>query len=269
MKNLKEPMDEVWLYNALVEMVKKSGQGIPCKLFAMKVPSFYTLVEKLESKGLVKCVVEHNSYLPDDEWLCLTQGYCVEQDNQDNYGRQLCLNALTFIRYYRYHADNIDDPIVPKFPSIREIIEANIGEYAEWLTRNAIALVETDFIPHIEREVVDAELFDWIKTRSWYKDNKSLSDALTSSEEARGKYNDDMFIGRKIEGLYKEWSRLGDLAEDKKKEREENLKYMENLKRTPVYRDKFKYLVQSCEDKGVKMQEFISSLEVQKEPFTE
>ena len=139
-------------YNIVVDIYKKTGQGLA---------GFVTLktgreaLDELVAEGKLKTYVNHYSYLPDDEWICLTGVYCAEEDMQNGEGR-----ALTFIR--RYLNIPNDSGIEKK---IQEYLDANPKEkekldndYNTWLNKNKELLEKSFQIEKLKFQMVNHHL---------------------------------------------------------------------------------------------------------------
>lgn len=83
-------MNKEEFYQAVVNLYKKTGQGIPSFIKTKIDPS---IIDELISEGLLKIVETKYNYLPNDEWICLTNVYCVEEEMND-------MRVLSFMRIY-------------------------------------------------------------------------------------------------------------------------------------------------------------------------
>jgi hypothetical protein len=63
------------LYNAIVNLTKKTGQGLTSKVVDSKTKK---ILNELIAEGLIKKVRSVGTI--QDDWYCLTAGYCVEED---------------------------------------------------------------------------------------------------------------------------------------------------------------------------------------------
>lgn len=116
------------IYNAAVDMYKKTGQGLP-GFIKMKIGR--KELDELVDEGKLKVISQRYSYLPDDEWYCLTGVYCPEEEFANGDGK-----ALSFIRIY-LGIDSDNDKMIKKFfeenPKEREKYDK---EYQVWLEKN-------------------------------------------------------------------------------------------------------------------------------------
>jgi len=160
------------LYNKIVDLYKKTGQGTPT--FVGKKVGM-DLVDELVDDGLIKIVTQPFSYLADDVTMCLTKGYCVEEDGTEE---------LTYIRMYlsidpviqlgKYTLTLADSFKKPDF----------VKKYSDWLTKNFDKLEEMEKIEHIA--MGDGSLSEsdteYLKSRAWYKEDLIISECITRME---------------------------------------------------------------------------------------
>lgn len=163
--NIKK-MNKIEFYNSLIKLRKSSGQGFP-EVLKCKLPDS-SIIDELIEDGLVKKVEKKFNYLPNDVVICLTDGYCVEEDYIND------ISALSYIRFYLcVNEDNISyDDIVKNAEFIRG--------YSEWLTKNEIKLKEMMNIKFLEdnSDKLSKSDIEYLKTRSWYIKNESISESL-------------------------------------------------------------------------------------------
>ena len=115
-------MNKQEFYNAVVEIYKKTGQGVPGFVRTRLDPS---VIDELISEGKLKIVETKYNYLPNDEWICLTNVYCVEEEIKD-------MRVLSFMRVYL----NIDD--LGLGLKLNDVLsnENFMKEYNIWLEKN-------------------------------------------------------------------------------------------------------------------------------------
>lgn len=122
------------VYNLIVDFYYKHGQGIPS--FARSEANTKLLDELIE-EGKLKVVRMNFSYLPDGEFICLTKGYCVEENMRDNY-----MFALSCIRVYR----NVQEIVnVGKLKMNRDTLMQDkdfMERYTKWIDENKEKLEE-------------------------------------------------------------------------------------------------------------------------------
>jgi hypothetical protein len=184
------------IYNSAIEMYKKTGQGLP---------GFITLkigrdeIDELIEEGKLKSIKQHYSYLPDDEWLCLTGVYCVEEEMAKGNHR-----PLDFIRIYLGVKGNsgIDAKMKEFFDENPEEKLKYDNEYKEWLNTNKEILEKSFQIQKVEipstpsKTTINKELSEYIKDSNWYIDNYSV-------KEAEKNISKKLLLNGEIKGLYK------------------------------------------------------------------
>ena len=134
-------MTRVEFYNAAVSVYEETGQGVP-GFSRIHMPD--GIIEGLIKEGLLKSVITRYSHLPDDETLCITKGYCVEEDiNKSD------LSALHYLRLYKGIEQELSGV---GFPDNAKLIQdpGFMKGYSEWLTKNHAKLIEP-----VERLVED------------------------------------------------------------------------------------------------------------------
>ncbi len=188
-------MNKVEFYNAIVKTYKSTGQGIPT-FVQQRLPD-PSVVDELIEEGLVKIVTVPYSTLPDDHMICLTKGYCVEEDLRTQF-----TGALTCLRMYLGI-----DPIVDLGPTHRLSTSDALKQpqymtmYAEWLSKNHLQLEEMDKIDTIDSlgsdDLTDTAK-DYLKTRSWYIKNKTISECLKAFDKGSSDLQDKISITNQI-----------------------------------------------------------------------
>lgn len=118
------------MYEAVVSVVSECGQGISYIFLTRELKE---LAQELIDEGVCKKVTIPFNHLPDDHFLCLSKGYCVEEERGGNLG---------FLRYYK----NI--PEEGPFQNLDVWFKKEKGleeKYNEWLKQNKeqIDLVKT------------------------------------------------------------------------------------------------------------------------------
>ena len=129
------------LYNFAVWTVKKGGQGVIKEL----IPKQYIYIfDELVNEGVLKYVKMPFKYTPDDTRICLTKGYCLEdellkeiEEGDDE------RNSLTHIRYY-LGEEKLFGLLFSK-ENHRKAFENNekcMEKYNKWLLENKDVLEE-------------------------------------------------------------------------------------------------------------------------------
>lgn len=126
-------------YNSVVNIYLKTGQGVSGNIIFTKIDR--EPVEELIAEGKLKIVKQHFSHFNDEEWICLTGVYCVEEDMNKGDTR-----SLDFIRrYLNIPRDSVMDKKVEEYfnenPKEREKWNSS---YNEWLEEHK-ELLEKSF----------------------------------------------------------------------------------------------------------------------------
>lgn len=119
-------MNKNELYKIAVDLRRKTGQGLP-GFIRSNIDS--QVIDELIKDGKFKSITKRMSYLPDDEFLCIVGGYCVEEDyiNGDDF------KTLHFVRYY---VGLGEETICNTEYTINDIVEKYKEEYEKWLEKN-------------------------------------------------------------------------------------------------------------------------------------
>lgn len=169
-------MNKIEFYNKIVDLYNKTGQGTPLFVGAKIGMS---IVDELIEDGLVKIVTHQYSYLPNDETICLTKGYCVEDDVHEN------VLALNCIRFYLNF-----DPVVElgkvATVTLKECIQnfEFMEKYVEWFKKNKEKLDEIKDIEYLEESELNDETIEFLKDKVWYEKNKTVSQCIKIIDES-------------------------------------------------------------------------------------
>ncbi len=244
-------MNKIEFYNKLVDMYRSTGQGIATMFTDRIIDRSY--INELVDDGLCKIVHQGFSYLPDEDWVCLTGVYCVENDtvNKDT-------SALTFLRIYK----SIDPPVdlggLGKVTLAEAIKNPDfMTPYAVWLEKNKVELEKGDKIVYLDETLFDnAELSDetikYLKTRGWYTDNLIVSKCI---ERMKSGDKDNI---RKMEILNEliMLQSTPSVREKYKESLEENIKEREDLKNDEKYRNRIRVWLNN-KDGNKKIQDLV------------
>jgi len=167
-------------YNWVVDVYLETGQGLSGKIILSKVSR--EPLDELVAEGKLKIIKEHYSYFPDEEWICLTDVYCVEEFSVKGNHR-----PLGFIRKYLGQSrDSVIDKKVDEFFEKNPVKKAEYDkEYDDWLEENKDILEKSFQIqrviePENSKKILNKDLKEYIKGFNWYQNNDSISDALTN-----------------------------------------------------------------------------------------
>lgn len=169
-------------YNWVVDIYLKTGQGLSGKIILSKVSR--EPLDELVAEGKLKTIKEHFSYFPDEEWICLVDVYCVEEEMKKG---GVHTRALDFIRrYLGMSRDSVIDKKVDIFFAENPDEKAKYDQqYNDWLETNKEILeksfqVQKMIVPEEATETtkyISKDIREYAKEFGWYEDN-SVSDAL-------------------------------------------------------------------------------------------
>ena len=169
------------LYNKIVDVYKKTGQGLSW-IVPEKSVEIRDLLSELIEDGLIKRITITYTRLPDDTWYCLTKGYCVEEESSDG----IISSPLMYLRFY------LGNEMVVNMGKIqlssKECIKNPdfIEKYSTWLTKNTMKLEEMKNIEYLVEEhpiLSDVLKKQLIKT-NWYKNNLTVSSCLLALDKS-------------------------------------------------------------------------------------
>jgi len=174
-------MTKTDLYNSLIDLRKKTGQGGSKKLLKYGVPNLERILEELISEGKVKLVEDRRV---DDTWICLTEGYCVESDLDHN-KFQLC-DELTYVRIYLGQEKPIELGELCTLTLLNAIKDEKVmSGYVEWLVKNKKSL---DLMMNMKKvkskkSTLSESAIQYIKNKKMYNNNGSIKDLLNNITE--------------------------------------------------------------------------------------
>lgn len=193
------------VYNLVVDFQLKSGQGlsgITTVVGNAQSQSIKRHLETLIEEGLVVKSSSGTSSIGHpsaSDWYMPSKGYNVWED-------KLGLRALGFVRIYLGILNNSDDVEFTKFAQDSELMK----EYAEWLQENDQSLKEMLAlkpmqVPPVSTEFVlnklKKEEIEYLVSRNWYKNNKSVADALSQLEADLKDYQKLLRLVNEIDSL--------------------------------------------------------------------
>lgn len=239
--------DKIHFYNSLVDCYYKTGQGFPGKIMRVHGGEG-PVIDELIKDGLVKSVMIKYSTCDDDEWICLTKGYCVEESYGDYLNKDM--DNLTFIKIYRNSKNDVAHLTGGK--TVVQLFENKEfkKKYNLWLGKNMKKLNEK--IEHLKEKkpkkinlfekVLSDEEVKYIETSNWYKGNWSVKeckihvDELLELETKRLSITDEILeIMEKTPMVYK--TEIGKNRREKKKSEED----IAILKSISEWLNKFKH----------------------------
>ena len=210
------------VYKMVIDMQTKSGQGCSGIVKLGNEPMVGPYLDELIEEGLIKaCDTGGSIGHPESNIFYMpTKGYNVWEDEDPNqYSRHKGRN-LSLVRLY---LDILPEEQQNKFDLTRTVMLRDpewMKKYTEWLEINKEELeimVNLDnFYDEPNFELTQEEI-DYIQTRGWYKDNKSIKECLKSSNGFISDRNEIISINNKLIGLY---GQKNDEAEIKKCEKD-------------------------------------------------
>ena len=164
-------------YNSVVKIYTETGQGVP-GFFRGRAVSERDLNSLIE-EGLLKSVTISFSHLPDDETICLTKGYCAEEEitRRDT-------TALSYVRYYKGLEQGLEKIGGPSNQQLSEDTEWLKG-YNEWLEKNRVSLEEKiDLLPESKSsDFLNEKEKQYLISRDWFKNNLTVRESLRDSRK--------------------------------------------------------------------------------------
>jgi hypothetical protein len=188
-------MTKLEIYNAVIDLYKKTGQGLSG--FVLTKGDVREKVDQLVEDGLLKIVHQSYRHLPDDDWICLTKGYCVE----DDYGHESERgNTLAFMRYYL----DIPQGLGITKKQLEETPEF-MTKYHLWLNTNREKIEEGFNIENMpegslpEREItLTEEESSYVKNLNLYKKNPTVSECISLLREKDKLYRESIQCYRRM-----------------------------------------------------------------------
>lgn len=209
-------------YKSLIEIQKQTGQGLS-GIVRIKSAEVGEYLDELIEEGLVKCCntggslghpETNNFYIP-------TKGYNVwEDDGVDGEYQRHKGRYLHFVRFYLGIYKQEDTPLPKKnsdeynnrmlfdptmFDMLRnpEVME----EYSKWLKRNHKQLeimlnLDDVYLPKDLKFEFTKEEMEWIKTKTWFEENKSIEASIKAAQEGSHLHIERMEINEKLIRLY-------------------------------------------------------------------
>lgn len=200
-------MNKSELYSKIIEIYKETGQGTSGIILSNGEVN--ELINELVEDGLVKIITIPYNHLPDDKWICLTKGYCVEEDMKSR-----DTSSLSFMRLY------VGQPMIIELGSVKFASKDAIkdpefmSKYSEWLNKNKSKLKEID---SIKDEVIDSKIIlseperEYLKSRGWFQKNLSIKASLIKMKEGDKVIEETIDLNNQIIALLKKTTRTNDL----------------------------------------------------------
>lgn len=228
-------------YKSLIDIHKKCGQGLS-GIVRVESNLLSQYLDELIEEGLVKCCDTGGSlgHSESNRFYCPTKGYCVWDDD---------FSALTCVRLYLNNLEKESGN--PIHPSITDVIRnSNFMEiYSKWLKSNEDSLKEmielSDVYPGIDcssSDILSEKVVDYIKTRSWYEDNLTVTNCISKMTKGDFDVEKEITLLKEIISLKKRSSQIGGkfTSEDIEKDELELKEIISGSKLRPQIKDWFK-----------------------------
>lgn len=212
------------VYAGLIKIQKSSGQGLSGIVRALGEDAhlFGQYLDELIEEGLVECHDGGGSlgHPESNRWYMPTKGYNLWKDGIENGngGRHSDSSFLTQVRLYLGAVEHDEEPTYKdentrnnaRFlnPSAQVLIQNSdfMKSYAVWLERNHEELEIMKNLDDFYDEptvVLTEDDINWVKTKSWYEKNKSISSCLKSSIKGFDADEERLGINKQLIDLYK------------------------------------------------------------------
>ncbi len=239
-------MNKSEFYNSVVNVYNATGQGVPGFLRGRAVSD--RDLDSLIAEGLLKVVTIHFSHLPDDETICLTRGYCVEEEitRKDT-------AVLSYVRFYKGIPQGMEDIGGPN----NEMLSKDPGwmkGYNEWLAKNSEKLKEKiePIIPTSKSEFLNEAEKKLLTSRESFKKNLTVRECLVVVRDYLATCNK----------LVKTYTELISLTKGDKKYEEKNREYkisLEKEKKEIEIRTRIEDFMQMCPDLDMPIKDYYNS----------
>lgn len=205
-------------YKSIIDIHKKCGQGLS-GIVKVKSDLLGRYLDELIEEGLVKCCDTGGSlgHPESNRFYCPTKGYCVWDDHNS-------MQSLTFIRMYLNILET--ESISPINPTITDLIRNSdfMEGYSKWLKKNEVSLREMLEISDIYNDSLDGglpqKIVDYIKTRVWYEENKTVDKCIKTLIEGDTDIQSQIRIQKELLGLKKRSNQIGGNYDIQKDEEE-------------------------------------------------
>lgn len=211
-------MTKAEVYKMVIDMQRKSGQGCSGIVKLGNDPSVAGHLDDLVEEGLIKaCHTGGSLGHPETNIFYMpTKGYNVWEDDDGEYSR----HKGKYLRFVRFYLGVYDFRVANETGDEQEDLKRKwlnptmfdyirdpdlMKSYAEWLERNKeeleIMINLSDFYPGAGVTFTDQEKEE-IKSRSWYEENKKISDCLRDSESRVSNRKEFIRLSKQILELY-------------------------------------------------------------------
>lgn len=236
-------MTKVEFYNSVVKVYNETGQGVPGFLRMKMNPR---IIDSLIEEGYLKSVTIPFNHLPDDESICLTKGYCVEEDMLDR-----STLPLSYVRLYK----GLEQGLQTLTGMTNEKLVTNpefMTGYAEWLNKNHSKLTEKIELldENMKFQPLTTEEMEYLQSRDWFKQNKSVGDCIDNMYEKTSNLRESL-------GLYKQLLKLYESSTTHSNKIEKTLEERNDVEKELKMRETIHDFLSECKNKKTKIQEYI------------
>lgn len=187
-------MTKTEFHNNIIDITRKLGQGLS-GIVIHYMPEMQQYADELIEEGKIRKHEKNFSHLPVDTWYMPTNCYDVWQDELENNNN----SALFFVRLYLGQED-LGLKYTPK-EAVRSV--DFMERYAQWLKLNEKqleAMVNLVSVEETETVLYEKDI-EFLKERSWYKNNLSIKDCLEKSLSFS--FDEEIGLRKKLLALYK------------------------------------------------------------------
>jgi len=253
-------MTKAEIYSGLIDIQRNTGQGLSGLVTVMGETAHYfrKYLDELIEEGLVECYDSGGSlgHPESNRWYMPTKGYNVWKDGIENENSDTAY--LTYVRFYLGQIDLDEEPEdrenLAKWlkPSAQLLIQNPdfIKGYSKWLKRNS---EELEIMKNLDSFYDEPTITfsddekEWIRTRSWYENNESVSDCLSKSLGAVDDDKERLKLNKELITLYKKSG-----AEKYKEELKKTELEVQNFDKTLLRRKKLNKWLENLEkDKSI------------------
>lgn len=253
-------MTKAEIYSGLIDIQRNTGQGLSGLVTVMGETAHYfrKYLDELIEEGLVECYDSGGSlgHPESNRWYMPTKGYNVWKDGIENENSDTAY--LTYVRFYLGQIDLDEEPEdrenLAKWlkPSAQLLIQNPdfIKGYSKWLKRNS---EELEIMKNLDSFYDEPTITfsddekEWIRTRSWYENNESVSDCLSKSLGAVDDDKERLKLNKELITLYKKSG-----AEKYKEELKKTELEVQNFDKTLLRRKKLNKWLETLEkDKSI------------------
>lgn len=175
------------VYRMIVEATVKTGQGLPGIIKLGRAPEIGQHLDDLVEEGVVTMTDDGGTigHPESNRWYLPAEGYNVFRDGR----RAQHLNKVRFYLGALSEPDpsntDIQNAMHPSHAALASNVEF-MKSYIEWLENNHEELevmknLDPTYIPAVIQFTKQES--KWIKTRSWYKENKTIAECLETSTD--------------------------------------------------------------------------------------